>query len=158
MIGGKHKELLNTRCDVVVCSRSATLAPSLCWGVAGHVHANGEQVTVWLARDRAETVLADITATGRIAAVFSQPYSNVSLQIKGRDAVVRDARAEDSPLLVAHLDNMIREIALVGFTEPLVRSVFDVPVDKLAAIDFTAHSFFEQTPGPRAGHLIASTP
>lgn len=158
MISGKHMDLLNARCDVVVCSRSVTFAPSICWGAGCRVHPDGSHVTVWLARDRAATVLADIAATGAIAAVFSQPYTNLSLQIKGRDAVVRDARTEDQLTLDAHLDNMIREIALVGFGEPLVRSVFDVALDQLAAIDFTVHSVFEQSPGPHAGHPIATTP
>ena len=158
MISAKYVELLNARCDVVVCSRSATMAPSLCWGAGCQFHPDGRHVTVWLARDRAQTVLADITATGSIAAAFSQPYTNVSLQIKGRDAVVRDAREQDRPVLDAYLVNMIREIALVGFGEPLVRSIFDVPMDRLAAIDFTAYSLFEQTPGPRAGHPIATSP
>lgn len=155
MISGKHRELLNSRCDVVVSSRSATLVPSICWGVASHVHDDGKRITVWLARERAETLLSDVATTGAIATVFSQPYSNISLQIKGRDAVVRAAVPDDQQVLHAHLHNMIREIALVGFGEPLVRAAFEVPIEQLAAIEFTAHSMFEQTPGPHAGQPVA---
>ncbi len=36
--------------------------------------ANGPHITVWLARAQSVALLADIEATGAVAAVFSEPY------------------------------------------------------------------------------------
>ena len=156
MISAQHIELLNSRCDVVVGSRNADLVPSVCWGMGAHVHDDGRHITVWLARAQAGVVLDDIAATGAIAAVFSEPFTSISIQVKGHDALVRDAHEPDQNILAGHLSDMIREIGLVGFSEPFVRTAFDMPLHALAAIEFSVDSIFQQTPGPRAGDPIGS--
>ncbi len=158
MINAKDVEFMNTRSDVVVSSCSVDLKPSMCWGAGGHVHADGRHVTVWLPRAQAAAMLADIEATGVVAAVFTEPFTSQALQVKGRNARVREARADDGPILARHLDNMIREIARVGFAERFVRAVFDLPLPALAAVEFTVQDLFIQTPGPHAGQPGAVTP
>jgi len=156
LISAQHIELLNSRCDVVVGSRSANLVPSVCWGMGGHVHDDGRRITVWLARAQAGVVLDDIAATGAIAAVFNEPFTSIAVQIKGSDARIRDAQDHDQRILGRHLSNMIHEVGRVGFDEPFVRTVFDLPLQALAAIEFSVDSLFQQTPGPRAGDPIGS--
>ena len=153
-LSSEHRVLLNSRCDVVVASRNAALQPSVCWAMAGHVHEDHRSITVWLRRDQAGDLLPAVQATGMVAAVFCVPLTSVSLQLKGRDARVRDARQEDAEMVRSHTRNLVHELALVGFSEAFSRTVFDQPLDLLLAIEFTVHSLYEQTPGPRAGQLI----
>ncbi|WP_051304986.1 hypothetical protein [Chitinilyticum litopenaei] len=147
-------ELLNTRCDVVVASRSLNNLPSVCWGMGGLVHDDRKTVSVWLHRDHSGQLIADIRDTSRISAVFSVPFTNVSFQLKGENATVRLARTDDALILQRHCGNMVRELELVQFGELFARTVFEYPLQDLMAVDFTISAMFEQTPGPRAGQPL----
>ncbi len=156
MTDTKLLNLLNTCCDAVVGSRSADLVPSVCWGMGFHMHADGQHATVWLARAQAGQLLADVAATGQLAVSLCQPITNISIQLKGHDAQVRDALPADDPLLQRHLANMAHEIGLVGFGVPFVHAAFHRPLEALVAVDFTIDTQFIQTPGPGAGQPMAT--
>ena len=99
-------ERLNTRCDMVVGACSAARVPSVCWGMGGRVHEDRRSVTLWLRRDQAGQVLSDVAATGAISAVFNVPATLETLQLKGRDARIRDAAEGDGFSLI--LSNRLR--------------------------------------------------
>ena len=158
MISIQQLELLNTRSDVVIATRSATLAPSVCWSMGGHVAEDRKSATVWARRDHASQAISDIASNGWIAAVFTVPFTSFSLQLKGQDARVRAVKATDAALLERHVSNMVRELRLVNVREAFARAAFDQCPDDLVAIDFTIHAVFEQTPGPRAGRTVEPAP
>lgn len=163
MIRPELLQLLNSRCDVVLATRSAQHVPSVCWGMACRVEAGGghgpgspalPRTTVWLRRDQAAALLADISQNGQVAASFSVPFTSVCFQLKGRNATWREAMPTDLPILQEHLHNLIREIELVGFPEAFTRHAFEQPLDLLVAVSFSVTEVFEQTPGPHAGHTV----
>lgn len=154
MLTSQQRDLLNTRCDVVVSSRNDRLVPSVCWGMGGHVDDDGRRATVWLRRDQARPIVADVRANACLAAVFCVPHTSVALQVKGEDARVRAATELDAQRLQAHVDNLVREIELVQLNETFTRTLFEQPLEELVAIEFTVTSVYEQTPGPGAGHAI----
>lgn len=158
MLSPAHRELINTRCDAVISSRSAAMAPSICWGMGCHVHEDACSVTVWVLRAQAASVLADLADNGLISVVFAVPVSSVSLQVKGRDARQRAASAADAAILHRYIDNIVHEIGLVHVREALIRTVFEQELDALVALEFTAAQVFEQTPGPGAGLPIGAAP
>jgi hypothetical protein len=153
-ISPANLEFLNTRADVLLASRSLQLMPSVCWGMGCHVGPNGPRVTVWLARAQSVALQADIEATGAVAAVFSEPYTNFTLQIKGANARVRKAVKQDAARLQRHLEHMICEVGRVGLDEAFVRTAFAQPLSALIAVEFIGTSLFEQTPGPHAGRAL----
>lgn len=154
MLTRQQRDLLNTRCDVVVSTRSDRLAPSVCWGMGGHIDDEGRRATVWLRQDQARELVADVQANARVAAVFCVPHTSVALQVKGEDARVRPATGQDAQRLQAHLDNMVREIELMQLSPAFTRALFEQPLEALVAIDFTISSVYEQTPGPAAGQTL----
>lgn len=146
---------LNQRCDVVLSSSSAAAVPSLCWGMAGRVLDDRCTVEAWVREDQARQFLADVRATGRAAAVFSEPFTNVAVQLKGRSgASVRAATRDDEAFLRHHVGNMVRELARVNFSEAFARNFFEHPWTLLAVVRFEAVEVFVQTPGPRAGQPL----
>lgn len=151
MIDDALFETLNRRCDIVVGSRSDRLAPSVCWGMAGRVLDDRRGVEVWVREDQGRQFLADVRATGHVAAVFNEPYTNVAVQFKGTDGCVRPATRDDADFLRRHVDHMVRELARVGFGESFARVFFEQSWSLLAVVRFTAAQTFIQTPGPRAG-------
>ncbi|MGE0314031.1 MAG: hypothetical protein AB7P21_20670 [Lautropia sp.] len=100
--------LLNDRCDIVAASAGVDRRPSVCWGMGCQVHEDRRTATIWLRRDQAADLVADVARTGRIAVVFEVPLTNVGVQAKGSDARVRDAMPSDVPRLRTHLANMVR--------------------------------------------------
>lgn len=145
---------LNQRCDVVLSSASAAALPSLCWGMAGRLLPDRRTVQAWVREDQARQFLADVRATGRVAAVFSEPYTNVAVQFKGSGARVRAATREDEAFLREHVGHMVQELARVGFDEVFARNFFEQPWTLLAQLSFEADAIFVQTPGPRAGQAL----
>jgi len=147
---------LNQRCDVVLSSGSAAAVPSLCWGMAGRVLDDRRTVQAWVREDQARQLLADVRATGRAAAVFSEPYTSVAVQLKGGRASVRAASQEDEAFLRQHVGHMVEQLARVNFGEVFVRSFFEQPWTLLAVVSFEAAAVFVQTPGPRAGQPLGA--
>lgn len=145
---------LNQRCDVVLSSASAAAVPSLCWGMAGRLLEDRRTVQAWVREDQARQLLADVRATGRAAVVFSEPYTNVAVQFKGRGARVRAGLREDEAFLREHVGHMVQELARVGFPEVFARNFFEQPWTLLAMVSFQADEIFVQTPGPRAGQAL----
>ncbi len=154
MIRTTDLELINSGPDVVVGSRSATLNPSVCWAMGCHADLDGQRITVWLRVDQAEALLNDVRTSACIAAVFVDPLTSRSLQLKGVDAVVRDAAPDDAPVLARHLTQFIDCLEQTGMPETVTRAAFDQALDQLVAVQFTATDMFEQTPGPHAGQPI----
>lgn len=124
MLAAADLDWLNTRCDALVASRGADLAPSMAWGMGARVSADGRRITVWVVREQAADLLRDVAACGEAAAVFCEPFSSRAMQFKGHDATVRAARRADQARLAEHLEHMVHEIARVGFGESFVRAAF----------------------------------
>lgn len=155
MIDDALFETINHRCDVVLSSGGAAGMPSLCWGMAGRLLGDRCTVEAWVREDQGRRLLADVRATGRVAAVFSEPYTSVAVQLKGGDASVRPATRDDEAFLRGHVDNMVRELERLKFSEAFARAFFEQPWSLLAVVRFTASSSFVQTPGPSAGKALA---
>lgn len=150
--------LITQRCDVVLSSCSEAGLPSLCWGMAGRLLDDRRTVEAWVREDHARQFLADARATGRVAAVFNEPYTSIAVQFKGRDARVQAAVQDDEDFLRTHVNHMVHELDRVGFDERFARAVFEQPWSVLGVVRFTAAQVFVQTPGPRAGQPLSPSP
>jgi hypothetical protein len=117
---------LNQRCDVVRSSSSAAAVPSLCWGMAGRVLADRRPSRPGCGKTR--------RATGRLAAVFSEPFTNVAVQLKGRGGQVRPATRDDPAFLRVHVAHMAAELARGNFGEAFARNFFEHPWTALAVV------------------------
>jgi hypothetical protein len=111
---------------------------------------------VLVAATQAEQLIKAIRSTGTIAAVFTQPSTHVSVQLKGEDAVVTRARAPDGQLSKANADAFVADVIRVGYPEDLIRALLSSDAADLMAITFTPIAAFLQTPGPRAGESLSS--
>ena len=142
--------------SVIVGSRDAKLRPSIMRAVGSRVDADGQDITVYLSRGSSRQLLQDIAATGQVAVVFSEPSTHRTVQLKTSRAEIRNAVAEDAPVLAAYLKSMEHEIQQVGFAPPLTRAMLAHQLDDVVAVRFTPEQAFDQTPGPRAGAELGS--
>jgi hypothetical protein len=137
--------------SVIVASRDAALRPSVMRAVGSDIAPDGASVTVYLSRPQSRQLLQDIAATGHVAAVFSQPSTHRTVQVKASRAEIRNAGPEDAPRLAAYLASMEWEIQQVGFPPPMTRAMLQHRLEDVVAVSFVPAEAFDQTPGPRAG-------
>ena len=143
--------------SVIVASRDAALRPSLMRAVGSRVEADGRDITVYLSRPQSRQLVQDLAATGHVAVVFSVPSTHRSVQLKASRVEMRNADADDAPVLARYLASMENEVQQVGFAPPLTRAMLAHRLEDVVAVRFTPEQAFDQTPGPRAGTAIGST-
>jgi hypothetical protein len=139
--------------SVIVAWRNAALVADLVRGCGCRVSRDRRQVTVLVESRRAGSLLDEVAANGMIAAVFSQPSTHQTLQIKGHDARVMRATAADRATVLRHLDEWSDDLGRIGFTAPFAAALHGGR-GELAAVRFTPTAAFQQTPGPAAGQPL----
>jgi hypothetical protein len=143
--------------SVLVGSRDLALRPSVMRAVGSHVAPDGSAITVYVSRRQAGQLIQDVAATGHIAAVFSQPASHKTVQVKASRAVLRNADDTDAPVLARYLASMEHEIQQVGYGPPMTRAMLAHRLEDVVAIQFEPEQAFDQTPGPKAGAPFAGS-
>lgn len=144
--------------SISICGRDERLVPSLAKGVGCRVRTDGREVTVLLFADAAEAVARDIATNRLIAVVFSQPSTNRTVQLKGRDATPVPATAADVALVRRHLALFAADIGPLGWDQHYVDTLFWHDPAQLLAVRFTPEFAFAQTPGPNAGAPVCLGP
>lgn len=129
--------------------------PCMSRGLGCKVLDEGRRVGIFVGRSQARELLDNIRCSGRVANVFSLPSSNLTVQLKGVDARVEAATAEDEAGLLPYAAAMAARLAPFRVPEIYARTLFSGSADDLVAVSFTPSQGFGQTPGPRAGMPLA---
>ena len=140
-----------------VAAADADLTPHIARGAGCRVDATGHRIAVLLSASRAADLLAAVRAQRTLAVVFTQPGNHTALQLKTHAADIVETEPDDIALLAAYRARIIAHIAPLGFTAETLRAVFTVAVDDIAAVHFTPHAAFDQTPGPNAGSALPAS-
>ncbi|MCP5227156.1 pyridoxamine 5'-phosphate oxidase family protein [Accumulibacter sp.] len=117
-----------------------------------------QRVAIFMRLSQTHALVANIRENGLVAAVFSLPSSNRTLQLKGSDAQVVDFDHADLMLIERHTEAFLREVLPEGISELAVRTIHDWSPDDMLTVVFTPSAAFSQTPGPRAGQPLGSRP
>lgn len=144
------------RRSIIAASRDADLRPSLMRACGLRIDDSSGVVSVLLARPQAPRLLADITASGLIAVVVSEPSTHRTMQLKGRDARVDEATTEDLATLGPYADQLDEELRSIGLPASFARAMIAVDPTDVVVVRFTPTEIYDQTPGPRAGAAITS--
>jgi hypothetical protein len=140
--------------SMTLASRDDRFVPSIAKGVGCRVSPGRDEVTVLVFANTAEALLRDVAHCGLLAAAFSQPSTNRTLQIKGRDVTTAPAGPADVALTRRFIALFAEELRPLGWSADYVHDVFwDDPVH-LVALHFTPEGAFQQTPGPDAGAAL----
>jgi len=149
-----HIAMVEGGVSTIVSSCDARLRPSIMRAVGSTITPDGRQVTVYLSRRQSRQLLLDVATNGRIAVVFSVPFSHRTLQVKGQGARIRPVQPADEPVLQRYLSAMEFEVGRVGFDARFTRAMLAFDLTDVVAIDFQPGEAFDQTPGPRAGAAL----
>ena len=151
-----HAELTERRVSLHVASRDAAHRPHLMRAMGLRWSADRRQLTLFLHAGASRAVLDDLRANGLIAVVFSEPSSNRTVQLKGRDARIDALEPGDPAIVARYVERFAQEIGELGFGGDVVSALFAHRIADLVAVRFTPDAAFEQTPGPKAGEPLAT--
>ena len=156
VLNDKWRAFIQGGVAVTVASRDAQNVPTLVRAIGCRVEGNKQRVMILVTASQAEPLLKAIRSTGTVAAVFTQPSTHISLQLKGSGAVLARARAADVRWSKTQQDAFVADTSSIGYPEDLIRAIFWSDPADLMVITFTPTAAFLQTPGPRAGESLSS--
>ena len=154
-IGAAQAALIMGCVSIIVGSRDQALRPHLMRAVGCRLSPDGQRVTLLMPQGRGAEVLADLRDNGQIAVVFSEPSSNLTIQLKGQDTTVAPCGPDDAALAEAYLQGFIEEIGQLGHSADVAHAILGHD-SGLVAVHFSIASAFDQTPGPTAGNPLAA--
>lgn len=133
-------------------TRNERLEPNACHAPAAVVEADRRHLTVFVPREAARLVLADLAANGQAALVFARPQDDRACQVKGTFVAVRDATEEERPTVMAQWGGFMHQLQIIGMPGESTRPWVVWPC---VAIRLRVTALFNQTPGPDAGTPLA---
>ena len=129
-------------------TRNARLEPSAAYCPAAHVETGGTHLVVYVPAVGASDVLRDLADNGQAALVFARPQDDRACQVKGQVESVREATAEERPLVDAQYQGFMRQLEIIGSPGESTRSWITWPC---VAVRVRVTALYTQTPGPDAG-------
>jgi hypothetical protein len=111
------------------------------------------QISVFLSRSIAASVLGCLQDNRAIAVVFTRPSTHQTLKFKGTDVELLEIDPLDPTLTADYQRRFVLELASIGHTPEFAAAVVPI-MDDLVAVRFTPTAAFDQTPGPGAGKAL----
>jgi len=151
-----HSALMQQGVSILIASRDGSNRPCVCRAAGCLVRDDG-RVLVFLDAIRGRHVLDAVVTTSAVAAVFSEPPTHRTIQVKGTDATV--VEAEDHAEVIGEYAAAFTEtLTDLGFTARMAAALVELEPAKARAVLFTPTSVFDQTPGPGAGRAVSTAP
>jgi hypothetical protein len=138
--------------SVVVGSVDAEGIPGCCRGIAIRSKDNFETVTVYIPAATGQEMVANVATTHRLAVTCSHPLSHETVQIKGLTRGVRLAPPSDEAFVRERLKQFAEVLDTIGQPRHVTERIAHWPA---FAIEVSVEEVFDQTPGPRAGEVLA---
>ncbi|MEQ9812259.1 MAG: hypothetical protein RLO50_05725 [Azospirillaceae bacterium] len=146
---------LQSAVSILVAAGGPDGLPVMARAIACDPDAAAGEVRLLLRTADAAALLAAIDRGSPVAAMFSRPTTNRTLQVKAPSAVVEPP---DPALLACHRQyfaGMAAELAGLGFDARFISCVVSDNGSTLAAVRLAVAEIFDQTPGPAAGSVKA---
>jgi hypothetical protein len=128
--------------------------PNAARAIGCRISADRRNVRILVAASQATQLLDDVRRNGALATVFSNPSTHRTLQLKGRDAAISEADADDLLAVARYREAFVDETTALGHPAQLIRALLDCPDQDIVAVSFTPNAAFSQTPGPQAGQAL----
>jgi len=157
VLDAAHAAFFQSGVSMGIAACSLDAVPVHVRAIGCRISPDRRQVTVFVSALQARQVLQRIRENGAVAAVFTEPSTHRTVQVKGRDAQEVLLDAGDLALVAANRDAFARALQQLGFAWALGATLLACPSDDIVGIRFTPAEAYSQTPGPRAGEPLART-
>lgn len=137
---------------MTLATRDAGNRPMIARGSGGHVPAARDRVEIAISAHLWPETVANLRENGALAATFVDPASYRAFQLKGR-ATVRPPAPDERARAEAYVARTEAVLADLGVPRPAIR--YWLTARDLVIASLAVDRIFEQTPGPRAGAVVA---
>lgn len=144
--------------SIAVATRDPRNVPAITLAMGCTVSPDRRRVTVIVLASQSSALLRNLAGQREIAAVFSQPSTHRTIQLKGEDAAIVPTTPEDVGALAQQLEGLVANLASVGYEDSFARALWASTPEDLVAIAFTPTAAYAQTPGPQAGAPLHAGP
>lgn len=158
LIDAQHAAFIQGGVSMTIGACGPGMHPTLTRATGCRISTDLRRLTVFVSLRQGEPVLDCVRDNGLIAAVFSQPSTHRTIQLKGRDARVAPLEDGDPDRIAAYRKAFAADLATIGFRPVQVETLLGFPLPEVVAITFTPVEAYVQTPGPRAGERLGSAP
>jgi hypothetical protein len=141
--------------SISVAARTADLSPVMARALGCRVTPDRREITIFLSRSIAASVLECLEDNGAIAVVFTLPSTHQTLKLKATDARLLEIDPADLGLIQDYRRKFALDLASMGHTPEFAAAVVPM-MDDLVAVRFTPSAAFDQTPGPAAGKALGA--
>lgn len=135
-------------------SSGAHLRPSVARALGARVADDRRSVRLLLSCHQSAALIEHVRQSGRVAAVFSQPTTHRTVQLKGDDARIEPQIDLDLATVRRYRHDFVRELGAIGYRAEVIYSFLHCPDADILALVFTPSSAFVSTPGPKAGQVL----
>lgn len=158
LFDAEHSKFMQGGISINVAGCGADLAPSVARALGCLISPQRTSVRLLVSRVQAAAVLEHVRQSGKLAAVFSEPATHRTIQLKGEDAVVEPAAPDDIGAVARYRAAFVDHLETAGFNPALIYAFLACPDSDLCSIRFTPGTAFSQTPGAAAGQALRMTP
>jgi hypothetical protein len=158
LIDPSHAAFIQSGVSMCVAACDHEHMPVVARATGCRVAEDRREVTIYLPVAQAEPLLRCARASGAVAAVFNEPVSHRTVQLKGENARIIALQDDDRRRIAAYRDAFVRAVAPLGFHADLIHTVLGDPSADMVALRFTPSAAFSQTPGPQAGEPLRAAP
>jgi hypothetical protein len=157
ILDAAHAAFFQIGVSMGIAACTADAVPVHVRAIGCRISADRRQVTMFVPARQAEPVLRCIRESGAVAAVFTEPSSHRTVQVKARDAQRVPLQAGDLERVEAYREAFAQELERIGFPREIVATLLACPAGEIVGIRFTPAEAYSQTPGPKAGEPLART-
>ena len=136
VIDETNADLIQGGVSIVVASRDAHNVPVIARALACSASSDRRRITLLLRRSASAAFLDAVGAGGPIAAVYCQPSTHYSIQLKAQRAVISTVDQADVLLAERHADNFVAEVCPLGHPEMIIRTLLWTDPSDLVAVSF----------------------
>lgn len=154
-IDTEHAEFICGGVGMSAASCRPGALPNMARVTGCRIAADRRTVTLLIAATAGAALLDDVRRTGAIAAVFTEPRSHRTVQLKGNDARIVPTELGDDALAQRYVQAFSANVAGFGFPDAFMPALLAYEPGDLVAVQFTIAQAFSQTPGPHAGEPLA---
>ncbi|MCP8689320.1 hypothetical protein [Marinobacterium sedimentorum] len=147
-------QFLTSQLSIQVAACSDAGEPTLARALGARMSADGHRLALMVPVSQARELLTCIAANGHIAAVFNEPETHRTVQLKGNDARIEAISAADAAALGPYVERLARRLQHYQVPEAFSRAFYAADPADLVAVSFSPSAVYGQTPGPHAGEPL----
>ena len=150
-----HAAFCQSGVGMGIAASTREAVPTHVRAIGCRVSSDCREMTIFVSATQAEPVLKCISDNGAVAAVFTEPSSHRTVQVKGRNAQAAPLQPGDLEIVEAYRTAFAHALLPLGFDEALIRTLLACPPADIIGIRLTPTDAYSQTPGPKAGEPLA---